>query len=377
MNYKNYVDLIDKAETDMLAKGRTSLDDRLYMLSGIYYATTWCHEYLKIHNDFRRVMFERCLDKSYTALDDPRPIFRATLYSSLERNQDISDSEPVDMGHLLIGLSARLKPESRDQIIDISRLAGAIPIGVFSTHCTGLEIVTWAGDLGGGAARLALDRADAAAKAKPGAKPPTIPASKYFSGTDYGAPSNLYGDVYAYAVAAGTTGKLDRPSIGPPLAHPVGIADAFKMFFVTATKGAKPSLKSDACKTFLQALGGTYGTGGRGVVTTLTNQATVESLMADKIEGFGYFYMYNHLASVVVKTPPPPPPPKIPKGGGILDEMKAVSDAIKSGVSAAGAAASAGAKVLSLHSAALPFLRPAAEEVAKLFMKKLLANNLR
>ena len=274
MNYKSYIYLIDEAESDMLANGKTSLDDRVYMLSGIYYATTWCHEYLVMHNDFRRKMFERCLDKSYSPSDDPRPIFRANLYTSLEQNQDVNDSEPVDMGHLLIGLAAGPKPESRDQIIDITRLAGAFPLGIVNTNATGLEIVTWLRDLGGGAARLALDRADAASKAMPGSTPPTIAAARYFSSTDCGAASNLYGDVFAYAMAVGSAGKPDRPAIGPPLARPSGIADAFSMFFLTATKAG-------ACKVFLQALGGTFSG------PTLTNQAEIDSLGEEKCEMCG------------------------------------------------------------------------------------------
>ena len=90
MNHKSYINLIDEAESDMLANGKTSLDDRVYMLSGIYYATTWCHEYLVMHIGFRRKMFE----------------------------------------------------------------------------------------------------------AKPSSTPPTIAAARYFFGTDYGAASNLYGDVF-------------------------------------------------------------------------------------------------------------------------------------------------------------------------------------
>jgi hypothetical protein len=371
LNYSAYVDLIEKAETDMVSKGIATLDDRLYMLSGIYYATTWSVEYASIHDDDRRHQFERCMRHTYSPTDDPRSIFRAHLYTSLFRSQDLRDHEPVDIGHTLIGLAARLNADARTQIMDVAMLMGSpVSLGVMSTKSTGLEIVTWVGDLGGATGRLALDRADAAAKAKPGTAPMSVPASKYFRGVDYGGPSNLYGDVYAYAIAPSASGTLDRPAIGAPLLHPADIADAFRMFFVVGAKGAKPGLKSDACKTFLIALGGTYAAG------TLTNQAAIETMMADKFEAFGNLYIYSYLKTFVIKPPTLPPAPPVPKGGGILENLKAAADTVKRGAATASAAASAAATIESLHHAAVPFLRTAAEDVAKLFMTKLLANNL-
>src|SRR5262249_52424607 len=150
-----------------------------------------------------------------------------------------------------------------------------VPSALLSTKSTGLEIMTWVGDLGGATGRLALDRAEATAKAKPGTPPLTVPASKYFRGDDYGGPRHLYGDVYASTLAPGPSGGIDRPAIGPPLLSPTTIADAFEAFFLGGTKGAKPALKGNACQVFLTAAGGSFVAGG-----SLTNQAALESAMA-------------------------------------------------------------------------------------------------
>src|SRR5262249_41377412 len=114
------------------------------------------------------------------------------------------------------------------------------------------------------------------------------------------------------------------------------------------------------------AAGGSFVAGG-----SLTNQAALESAMADKFEAFGNFYIYSYLKTFAVKPPPPPPPPK---GGGFLGQLQQLGQTIQSGASAyAGAAMTIQAR----HSAAVPFLRTAAEDVTRLFMSKLLANNLR
>ncbi len=359
MNYSDYANLIASAEAAMIAKGKATIDERLYMLGGIYYATTWSYEYSKNHADDRRKAFERCLHKTYSPADDPRPVIGPGLYTSLFNNQDVSGPNPVDMGHLLIGLAARLDPDARTQILYITDLGGIphVPFSSLSTKSTGLEILTWVGDLGGAAGRLALDRAKAAAT--PGASAVPIPASKYFTGVDYGGPSNLWGDVYSYALAPGLSGTLDRPAIGPPLTYPVTVADAFKTFFAAGPQRAK------ACNTFLASLGGVMAAG------SLTNQSAVQTAMADKFEAFGYFYMFSYLKTFVVKPSVPPPP--APSGGGYLDKLKRYGEGL--GGAAAGLAGDAKA-IYDQQSAAVPFLRKAAEDVAALFMKKLLANNL-
>jgi hypothetical protein len=64
------------------------------------------------------------------------------LFLSLQQSQDV---EGVDMGHILIGLDARMSWSSR------------VP-NIPAHGATGVGITTWVGDLGGATARLAVDR---------------------------------------------------------------------------------------------------------------------------------------------------------------------------------------------------------------------------
>jgi hypothetical protein len=358
VNHKQYTDNLDKAVKALNAAGKTTLEDHLYALGGIYYATTWSVEYVKLKADDRRKAFERCLDKTYSAAENPTTAMGPGLFTTLFKNQDITVPEALDVGHMMIGLAARLRKKAREDILTIADLGGVpvLPSFVLSTKSTGLEILTWVGDLGGATGRLALDRADAAAKASSG-KPVTVPASKYFTGKDYGGPSNLRGDVYAYALAS-SPGPVDYPEIGPPRSSPVNIAEAFRSFFPSSSE------KSKACATFLSAIGGTFAGG------SMTNQAAVETTMADKFEAFGSFYIVSYLKTFVVKVAPPPPPPPKP---GFFGQVENLYEQAKG---AAGAAVGAGSSMASSWLAARPFMRAAAEDVAKLFMSKLLANNL-
>jgi hypothetical protein len=275
------------------------------------------------------------------------------------------------MGHMLVGLAARLDTAARTKIMSMASLGGLAGAGLSvaafrsSTRSTGLEILTWVGDLGGATGRLALDRAEAAAKAKPGSKPTPVQASKYFSGLDYGGPSNLLGDIYAYALAPASASGVDRPAIGAPLLSPATVKDAFQAFFLSGSKGAKSNPKAGACRAFLAAIGGTLAAG------SLTNKAALATAMADKFEAFGDFYMYSYLKTFAVK--PPPPPPRAPKGAGLLGKLERLGqEALDEAKSVAGA----GWTIRERHNAAVPFLRQAAEDVAALFMTKLLANRM-
>ena len=171
----------------------------------------------------------------------------------------------VDTGHLIIGLNARASWPSRS-------------VQVPTQGATGLEITTWVGDLGGATGQLARRRATA----------PATPASTYFTGTrgtDYGADSNLEGDVGAYVVGS-SPGSTGPGAIAVPPGG--GVADALTTYFIAA--GAT----TDRATKFLQMVGGTF-TG-----TTLTNRAAVEALMASKFRDFGRWYMVTRYGAGVL-----------------------------------------------------------------------------
>jgi hypothetical protein len=150
------------------------------MLTSIYYGAGWSLDFKVEHSRGRNLLFEQFLARSFTASDDPQPLIGPKLFNELQRGQDAGG---VDMGHLLIGLDARMRSASRDGTI-------------MATQASGLELVTWVGDLGGGAARLAFDEGKGHGS-----------VNRYFSGTDFGANSNLEGDIAAYVI--GSIGAAD------------------------------------------------------------------------------------------------------------------------------------------------------------------------
>src|SRR5262249_725906 len=156
--------------------GHTEVEERLHILSSIYYGTERSLDYKVEKSQTRNIAFQGYLARGYTESDDPRSCLGCGLFLSLQRNQDVGG---IDMGRMIIGMNARMRFLSRE--VD------------YPGHgATGLEITTWVGDLGGAAARLALDRVTN----------PRASAARYFRGTGYGAPSNLEGDVAAYVIAS-------------------------------------------------------------------------------------------------------------------------------------------------------------------------------
>jgi hypothetical protein len=188
----------------------------------------------------------------------------------------------MDMGHVLIGLNARVSSIARHDVPPLhasiggwartlGRYAG-LRIGCRSNPGpTGLDIVTWVGDLGGAAARVALDRT----------KRTNAGVERYFRGTDYGAKSNLEGDVSAYVVAT----QPGSSAVQDPTIPPSGmIADALATFFLK--RGREYQTR---CRRFLMMQGGRF----RG--KTIKNKSVVEGNMATKICHFAAFYMTNYL----------------------------------------------------------------------------------
>ena len=186
-----------------MAHGISDVEKRVHMLTGIYYGTMWSLDFKVEHSKGRNILFEQFLGRSFEGSDDPRPLIGVGLFNKLQRAQDAGG---VDMGHLLIGLDARMRSASRDR-------------NVPGTQASGLELVTWAGDLGGGAARLAFDEGQGRGS-----------VARYFSGTDFGANSNLEGDIAAYVV-----GSLGEKTLKAPHFPKGSIAGGFEEYFIAST----------------------------------------------------------------------------------------------------------------------------------------------
>jgi hypothetical protein len=251
-----FIKLIREAETKLVGAGVTSIDERIQILSGIYYGTDWSLDYETEQKEVRNQAFQIYTARA-TAGKDPRPILGTSLANALKHSQDVRHPTlgTVDIGHMIIGLNARASVAPRK-------------LNIPTQGATGLEITTWVGDLGGAAAQLARLRV----------KAPSAAAKRFFSpaaGTDYGSDSNLEGDIAAY-VAGATSGATSVPELTVPAGG--GIADALTAYFGNA--GAT----GGRAKEFLEMLGGTFSG------PTLTNQSAIESVMAGKFRDFGRWY---------------------------------------------------------------------------------------
>ena len=264
-SFRALVDLIGSAETQMIACGISDAGARLNVLRGIFYGTPWSRDFgSSQQSHIRNQMFN-----VYSGTTQPRnPIecMDCGTFLSIGESQDVTDratGRHVDVGHLLIGMDARRSWTARTV---------AQPVG----QVTGLEAATWAGDLGGGAARLAMRRLSVS----------TAPATDFFRGSDYGGSINLEGDVAGYAAGVGS---LTRGT-APPLGIPAGgtIADALDAYFFASSTGT-PAGWDSRCRTFLTAVGGAFSTAG-----ALTNRADVLAYLTEQIHDFGCWYMVNY-----------------------------------------------------------------------------------
>ena len=260
-NFSALIAVVREAERRLTGCGFASPESRIHVLRGIYYGTPWSADYLVERSDMRNVGFQTYTASSMPA--DPRPCLACGLFEALRQSQDISDgSRRVDFGHLMIGLDARR-----------SVIARSAPIP--TQGGTGLELATWLGDLGGGAAMLALRRAGA----------PTASALTVFSGTDFGGSINLEGDVAGYLVARDRS-VTDRPSA--PQFPPGGtIADALEAYL--GSSGPTTDWNNRA-GTFLSILGAVFDAAGN-----LANRAALIQKLADQIEAFACWYLINRL----------------------------------------------------------------------------------
>jgi hypothetical protein len=179
------------------------------------------------------------------------------------------DGRHLDFGHLMIGLDARYDPQFASKVF-YPVLGGLKNIDLGGT---GTELVTWLGDLGGGAARLASLRSTT----------PATSAGAVFVGSDYGGSINLEGDVAAFVVAnaGATTFTATNISSGKNL------SDALQDYLLPSRGG--PAWNNRAT-TFLTMYGANFDAAGN-----IANRSAVISTFAPKIQTFAC----NYLASRV------------------------------------------------------------------------------
>ncbi|MFD4245825.1 hypothetical protein ACFWP3_30165 [Streptomyces sp. NPDC058525] len=259
-SFRTVVALIRAAE-DLLVKkaGQTSPLDRVSTLRGVYYGTPWSLDYrIESARSAGGAQIRNLGFLTYTGGAvpvDPRPAFAGTtLMADLQASQSIRDhGRGIDVGHMMIGLEVRSK-----QVLRTQNFPGQ--------GGTGLEIVTWLGDLGGGAANLAKRRI---------LRPTGVEVIFHNRTSDYGVMDNLEGDAAGYLVACGAT-----PGGPPQYAPGKGIADALAAYLPLAGRAEWATRAA----RFAQALGATVSP------TGIANKADVTDRLADKLYEFAVWY---------------------------------------------------------------------------------------
>ncbi|MDE2154827.1 MAG: DUF4157 domain-containing protein [Xanthomonadaceae bacterium] len=276
--FKPLIDLVRAAEARLGAAGITSVKEQIHALRGIYYGTTWSKDYAAEKSTTRNEGFQRFTRPSAapatTVPRDVRGILDCGLFGALKDSQDAVDpsGRHVDFGHLIIALDARYDTAFAGNV----QYPVAMPLGGhidIDLGGTGTELVTWLGDLGGGAASLAVMRVST----------PATSASAVFRGSDYGGSINLEGDIAGSVVATSSPSAVTAPAF----AAGKGLADSLQDYLSPASPSASWNRRAT---TFLTMNGGTFDARG-----ALTNRAALISAFAAKIGEFAC----NYLASRV------------------------------------------------------------------------------
>ncbi len=248
--------LIREAERRLVVAGHSDGSERLSILRGVYYGTTWSRDFKVEHSALRNAGFRVYLASPLDPMD-PTDIFDCGLFEALRDSTDIVEhGRKLDFGHAMIGLDARQRSVSR-----------SIPIP--GNGGTGLEICTWLGDLGGGAGMLAVDRVAT----------PTTSALHRFIGSNFGGSINLEGDVAGYVIARDPSSS---DSSSAPILPSDGIAGAVEKYIGSPAPGPEWSGRASA---FIRMNGGAVSG------PTITNKAELISSFAAKIESFGVNYL--------------------------------------------------------------------------------------
>jgi hypothetical protein len=250
VNFDDIISLVRQAEQKLINNGHSSIASRIKILRGIYYGTTWSMDYGQEGSSWRNEGFNKYLWTSEPI--DPRPIIGNELFDKLKKSPEVkSGNKGVDFGHIMIGLESRL-----------SYLSSKVDYPLH--EATGLEVVTWIGDLGGGAGMLAHQRST---------NPSIRAKSKFTNENNFGGWLNIEGDIAAYLVAKDNNTVFSPPNIS--LKDTNFIADALKNYLIDDKNGDWTNRVS----IFKKMIGGNVDD------TKLTNN------LANKIEDFAENYL--------------------------------------------------------------------------------------
>lgn len=290
------ISLVEEAELLLKLKGQ-DVTQRIRTLRGMFYGTEWGFDFVKADaSPMRNIGFSYFLygtagfdnstamtalltfdasglktNKTYEPYN-PTSLFGPDLFDALFNSYEVRTpgGKITDFGHLIIGLEARLSPKAMNGDATDPR---GITRGDFNASLggPGAEVVTWLGDLGGGAFKLASDRVTV----------PSTPALTIFpsSGSSYGASVNLEGDLAAFLVGAPKQITEGIPEL-TEINESDGIAGALKNYFNDTEKSW-----TNRAKNFLTIYGGAFNT-----KEELTNRDNLISEFAEKIKSFAATY---------------------------------------------------------------------------------------
>jgi hypothetical protein len=277
-NFSTLITLVEAAETKLTAAGISSTQDQIHSIRGIFYGTTWSKDFADQHDTFRNTGFQEFTqpskDPATTTPKDVTTILDCGLFKALWDSQDATDgTKTLDFGHLVIGLDARFDPTRNNEVIHKQ------PVLMFTKDVAmggaGTELVTWLGDLGGGAGTLAAQRASTPSK--------TAADTFHNTQSDYGASNNLEGDVAAFVAAKGSgTGPVTEPD----LSGGKQLSDILKDYL-----GPSSASYKDRAKTFLTLYGGVFDPTSH----ALTNGPDLVKLFAGKIQAFACNYLVSRV----------------------------------------------------------------------------------
>lgn len=182
---KELVFLVKDAESMMIKNKLTDVGDRINCLRGIYYGTTYSMDYQKEKSENRNTGFYWYTGLTNVAHDARKMLkcsdnCKGKLFEALYQSPEVTDNtrKMIDFGHVMIALDSRRSYISKNT---------NLPYGG-----TGLENVTWIGDIGGGVGMLAYRRTS----------DPKTRAKKvvFDSNHDYGCSINIEGDIAGYVI---------------------------------------------------------------------------------------------------------------------------------------------------------------------------------
>jgi hypothetical protein len=213
---------------------------------------------------------------------DPSSRLGPSLMAALKASQVV---EGIDLGHVLTGIDAMLRPGEVD-----------LHVGSRLTIGTGLrneEWATWAGDVGSAAATWALDEWGRVPNRRPG-------LADYFQ--DLAGSDDLLGNIDAYAIRAGMTGVSGPTEVGAQLNPTLPLSEILMQYY-RITRGPLGDARRHRIRNFVTAYGD-QTTGG-----TIAAPQALRDRLRPSVETFaGMFFLRESLGRGYLGDHAPPPP---------------------------------------------------------------------